>query len=204
MKKSEAQRTLILKTARELFAKKGYNATTTRQISRAAKTAEGLLYYYFPHGKQEILETIVQSGVSHRLSLFKAAEVKAEGQSLTQQIMGIFDALCDAFQSEASYQSFIITIRERSVLSETQAEWITQAIEMVGNHLSHLLATDQAYAGLPDQTRLNLASIIAAIFQKVFYDELLIRNLQTISPAARQTVAHELACLFQMMPRVSS
>lgn len=39
---------LIIKTARELFMKKGYRAVTTREIAKACKITQPALYYYFP------------------------------------------------------------------------------------------------------------------------------------------------------------
>lgn len=44
---SHEVRTLILKAARELFAKKGYDATTTRDISKQAGVTEALLFTNF-------------------------------------------------------------------------------------------------------------------------------------------------------------
>ena len=38
----------ILRAARRLFAQKGYDATTTRDIARAAEIASGTLFNYFP------------------------------------------------------------------------------------------------------------------------------------------------------------
>jgi len=47
----------ILKTSEELFAKKGYDATSVDEISRKAGITKSLIYYYFK-SKKEILETL--------------------------------------------------------------------------------------------------------------------------------------------------
>lgn len=44
----EKTRQAILRAALELFAKKGFAATTTKEIARRAKIAEGTLFNYFP------------------------------------------------------------------------------------------------------------------------------------------------------------
>jgi AcrR family transcriptional regulator len=44
----EATRKRILEVARRLFAEKGYEETTTRDIARAAGIASGTLFNYFP------------------------------------------------------------------------------------------------------------------------------------------------------------
>ena len=43
-----ATRETILRTARRLFAEKGYDATRTRDIAHAARIASGTLFNYFP------------------------------------------------------------------------------------------------------------------------------------------------------------
>ena len=49
----------LLKSARELFAMKGYKSTTIREISQKAGLANGLLYHYFPEGKKDIFITLL-------------------------------------------------------------------------------------------------------------------------------------------------
>ena len=39
---------MILQTALELFRRRGFEATTMRDIARSAKVATGAAYYYFP------------------------------------------------------------------------------------------------------------------------------------------------------------
>jgi AcrR family transcriptional regulator len=48
----------ILEAARQLFAAKGYEASTTRDIADAAGIANGTLFNYFPH-KEAILASLV-------------------------------------------------------------------------------------------------------------------------------------------------
>ena len=54
---SEAQtRTRILQAAQKLFASKGFDATTTRDLAQAANVAEGTLFRYFPNKKSILVE----------------------------------------------------------------------------------------------------------------------------------------------------
>ena len=55
--KAESRRAIIA-AALELFAKKGFSATTTEQIARKAKVSKGLIFNHFP-SKQEILLAII-------------------------------------------------------------------------------------------------------------------------------------------------
>jgi AcrR family transcriptional regulator len=52
---------LILDTALELFAEKGYHQTSISDITRKAGISKGLLYNYFG-GKDEVLRSIIQTG----------------------------------------------------------------------------------------------------------------------------------------------
>ena len=70
MKKSDIQKEKILEVAQDLFVKKGFEATTTREISRSVNISDGSLYYYFPEGKKQILDLIVQKGMAYREEFF--------------------------------------------------------------------------------------------------------------------------------------
>ncbi len=52
---------LILDTALELFAEKGYHQTSINDISKKAGISKGLLYNYF-EGKDEVLRSIIRTG----------------------------------------------------------------------------------------------------------------------------------------------
>ena len=54
-----ARRGQILETALGLFAERGFDATSTRQIAREVGIAEGLIFHYFPT-KASLLTAILQ------------------------------------------------------------------------------------------------------------------------------------------------
>jgi AcrR family transcriptional regulator len=54
----ERQRKAIMDAAAELFAQKGYRATTTRDIAEAVDIGESTLYGYFS-SKKELLQAIL-------------------------------------------------------------------------------------------------------------------------------------------------
>src|SRR5690625_6848561 len=56
----------ILRAAENLFAKNGYHATSIRSINQAIGVADGLTYHYFPKGKFQILQTIINEGIEQR------------------------------------------------------------------------------------------------------------------------------------------
>lgn len=56
-------RTRILKAALRLFAKNGYDGTTTRELAEAAGVAEGTLFRYFPNKKVILVEVATQGWI---------------------------------------------------------------------------------------------------------------------------------------------
>ena len=50
----------LLDSARKLFAERGFSGTPVRSINRSVGLADGLLYHYFPGGKKEIFQVIVE------------------------------------------------------------------------------------------------------------------------------------------------
>lgn len=57
----EAKRTQIMEAALDLFANKGFHATSIEQIAQKASISKGLMYNYFP-SKEELMRCIVVSG----------------------------------------------------------------------------------------------------------------------------------------------
>jgi AcrR family transcriptional regulator len=57
---AQARRAQIVETALDLFARQGFDATTTKQIARVAGIAEGLIFHYFPT-KADLLGSILET-----------------------------------------------------------------------------------------------------------------------------------------------
>src|SRR5688572_22602497 len=56
----EERRASIIQAVRHLFANKGFNGTTTRELAEAAEVSEALLYRHFPT-KEALFSAIQQS-----------------------------------------------------------------------------------------------------------------------------------------------
>lgn len=56
-------RTRILQAAQRLFARQGYDGTTTRDLAQAAGVAEGTLFRHFPNKKAILVEVATQGWV---------------------------------------------------------------------------------------------------------------------------------------------
>ena len=59
----DATRTRIIKAAQKLFARQGYDGTTTRDLATAAGVAEGTVFRHFPNKKAILIEIATQGWV---------------------------------------------------------------------------------------------------------------------------------------------
>ncbi|WP_089088044.1 TetR/AcrR family transcriptional regulator [Secundilactobacillus pentosiphilus] len=191
--KSDQHKEKILEISREMFAKHGYEATTTRMINQEAGTAEGLMYYYFPHGKHEILDTIVCQGIINRVNqlqtTFNDCYTKAD---LEERLMKIFEDIWQVFQDKENYQSFVITIHERMLLSDDQADWLLQVLEGLVDEIAGQLKSAPILQTMPEDQYRPLARVIVSIFQKIIYDELLIKNNRQLTEQMKAQIRPQL------------
>ena len=70
----EAVRSKLLKAAARCLARKGYEATTTRDIATEAKVSAGTLYNYFP-SKEALIEELAEDVLGSDLAEVGAADV---------------------------------------------------------------------------------------------------------------------------------
>ncbi len=74
----DTRRAQIVEVARELFARNGYQTTTTRELARSAGVSDALMYRYF-ESKADILRAVVDQGIAGFAAMSTAA---SEGREL--------------------------------------------------------------------------------------------------------------------------
>jgi AcrR family transcriptional regulator len=91
-----AVRERLLKSAADLFARKGYAGTTVREIVAAAKVTKPVLYYYF-RNKEGIYLELMKEGFSRLDSLVYASrEEPGSAEEKIQRFCGsVFDLFLD-------------------------------------------------------------------------------------------------------------
>lgn len=83
----EATRRAILKAALGLFSRKGFHATATKEISRAAGIAEGTLFNYF-RTKEDLALFFLEQEVEGLIEWFEGQE-RLRGAPLPEQLFAI-------------------------------------------------------------------------------------------------------------------
>ena len=102
----KTSREKILSVALELFASKGYHATSVSQIAKKAKISKGLMYNYFA-SKEKLLDEIIQEGFN------SLAEMKYEGKrgiDPEKQLEEFIDAILDNLYSNFSYWQLYLAL----------------------------------------------------------------------------------------------
>ncbi|WP_127849187.1 TetR/AcrR family transcriptional regulator [Lacticaseibacillus hulanensis] len=196
MTKSDDQRAKILDVARDLFAEKGFEGTTTRELNKTLGIADGLLYYYFPHGKQEILDTIVQQGLESRVSeiTFDFSGVD-NVDDLVDRIMHLFTKVWELFTREDNYQSFMITVRERMLLSDEESSWMKTILVAIQQEIHDAMLPLAAMIQRTDKDIPVLTNLVMDILQRHLYEALLISNQREMTATTKAEMRKELEFL---------
>ena len=110
LKQAEASREKLLAAALALFGEQGYNATGVRSINRRAGVADGLLYHYFPRGKKEIFQALIQNQAQQRME-----DVKRQWNDLSKlplrEFLDRFWQIC-LTHYQAQRQLAVILVKE--------------------------------------------------------------------------------------------
>ena len=107
---SEDRRAAIIKAVRRVFAEKGFDGTTTRELADAAGISEGLLFKHFP--KKEALFTAMQAACCTEEDLGIFERIKATGT------VGVDAGAAGAFSGLAHHRR-LQAARQRPIDSES-------------------------------------------------------------------------------------
>ena len=92
-RQAEERRKQLIDTALGLFAAKGFENTTTKEIAEASGVAQGLIYHYFA-GKEELLFAAAdRHGFLPRLRVILAASSERPAREVLPRIVEGFRAL---------------------------------------------------------------------------------------------------------------
>jgi AcrR family transcriptional regulator len=98
--KADATRAHIFKTALGLFRKKGFDATTMRDVASEADVALGSAYYYFPSKEAIVSSYYDHVQVEHRRS---SLEILAQTQNLKTRLIRITEAKLDILKDDRKF-----------------------------------------------------------------------------------------------------
>jgi AcrR family transcriptional regulator len=137
---ADDRRAQIVAAARELFARSGFDATTTREIATAAGISDALIYRHFPD-KQALLRAIVDDGVARFASMGPPPGIDAREVPLEVLLIGLGGAFLAAVDEQRDLIRLLLS--QRHLLGDD-----TRFVAFVDNAATTLGATiDHQYPG---------------------------------------------------------
>jgi AcrR family transcriptional regulator len=104
---AEDRRHQILEVARGLFARKGYNGTTTREIAQSAGVNEALIFRHFPT-KEELYWAVIDSTCRAAEGLAAMERTLAQGGDLVAVFAEIAEAILDRRDKDPTFTRLLL------------------------------------------------------------------------------------------------
>lgn len=114
-KSKEKTRKKILETALELFRKKGFYKTTTKEISKKAKIAEGTLFNYF-QTKEDLALYFFQTEFQNCIDWYRQDE-HVQSAPLPEKLFAIIQHYLDSIEP---YEEFIGAVYLRALQPQSK------------------------------------------------------------------------------------
>ncbi|WP_018332618.1 TetR/AcrR family transcriptional regulator [Actinomycetospora chiangmaiensis] len=129
----------ILAAARRLFAERGFDATTTREIAAAAGVSDALIYRHFAN-KEDLLRGIVDDGIAR----FSAMAGNPPGEVTPRDLL---EHLGTAFVTTCSEQLdlLVLLVSQQHVLGDDTR--FVEFVHRAATGLGHKLAPDDPTRG---------------------------------------------------------
>ncbi len=154
----------ILHAAIKLFAEKGYEATSTREIAEAAGVTKPMLYYYF-QSKEGICKAAMRHFAEHVLARLETAtkEVREPRQAIVEFICTRFEFMESAEHEDVA--RFFIGLHfgpERDRFADEVRALARRARETVRGFAAGLAQTGLLRPGCEEDFAMALDGMIAA------------------------------------------
>ncbi|ASA21340.1 TetR family transcriptional regulator [Paenibacillus donghaensis] len=179
-------REAIVDTASKLFFTQGYHATGLNQIIKDSDSPKGSLYYYFPHGKEELALTCINRTsemVAGQLRYF--VENRATGsEAMSDFILGMAEEAADSDFVGLVPFSFWLAV-ETSCISQE----LRQASQSVFKDWQEVIAECLVKEGENVQDAYDKASVILSLFEGALLQALTYRDVQPLLAAAKSIPA---------------
>jgi AcrR family transcriptional regulator len=143
---AEERRAAIIEAALPLFARKGFAATTTKQIAAAAGVSEGLIFKHFP-SKAAIYEAILCSGCEAEPELERLAAREPSTATLVCLVTGmtrffLVDLPADPAGTKARHRLMLASLLEDGEFARLAYGWLRQTVQPI--FLAALAAAEAA------------------------------------------------------------
>ena len=191
------KRSALLRAARKVFLRSGYDRTTVAAIAASAGISPATFYKHFPGGKAQIFGEVVGVGAE---TVFPAIEEAAAtgGQPVDEALRRVAHAYARMLVSPQTVGFFRILIAEAPKLQELSEQWRRFGKERLDRGLRHLLAErsgagELAIDDLSSAVQQLIAPLIYALLWPAFFEPEWHATDETIARAVDTTIETFLA-----------
>jgi len=131
----EQTRKHIIEKSLELFATKGFHATSISQIAKASGMAKGALYHYFD-GKRDLFAAIIKEGMEEIGDIYAVQE----GLSPRQHFEAIFERFISSMDEQRQFWKLYTSIMMQGNLLQEMMEVLQPFIEETMGGFNEMLA----------------------------------------------------------------
>jgi AcrR family transcriptional regulator len=150
-----ARRGQILETALGLFAERGFDATSTRQIAQEVGIAEGLIFHYFPT-KASLLTAILQDRLEGRRAFrseLRPLLVGASGKPAPEVLGAVASGWLATLRRDEEF--VVVLFAAAQTNPEVGAAWqglIREGTELLTGYLASRVEAGELRKDLPLET----------------------------------------------------
>jgi AcrR family transcriptional regulator len=177
----EAARKRIVNAALDLFQSKGFESTTTRQIARRARLAEGTIFNYF-ETKEDIALYFMELEVDHAIAAVRG-NVRLRKAPLEEKLFALVEAQLEFLEP---YQAFIGAAFVHALRPTSKLGFSVQALDLRNRYLAFVQELVDESAGVPKGTTI---AWVAPIAFWIFYLGVLLYWLNDASAGKQNTLA---------------
>ena len=163
----------ILQAAKQLFAERGYENTSTVNIARMAGTSESQLMKHFG-SKEGLLEAIFEKGWSEMSFYFRAIE---ELHTPVEKLHALLDLVVNALERDAQLKELLL-LEGRRVRKEGRMVMMTEGYLRFAKVLDNILAEMKAQGLLkPEMDPQAVRSGLTGMFEGMMRDQVLAQRM---------------------------
>lgn len=144
----EARRSQIIDAARECFLERGFHATKIQDIAKRAGLSTGAPYRYF-ESKDDIVAAMCTQSLERNRERFGTLDMTAGSRAIFEELASVYFAPAHEPGAEDAAR-LTLQVWEESARSEQAAAVMQADFQLIGSHLSDIVARAQARGEIQD------------------------------------------------------
>lgn len=129
LEEREGRRRVILKAARKLYGKRGFNGTTMEEIARAARLGTATAYYYFK-SKEELYVSLVLEALDKFIEALRAIE--ESDKTSIEKVRSMWDFYYEYYCKYPAYYRAILFLYRDGLKDQLSPEVLKQVRDNSG------------------------------------------------------------------------